>query len=250
MKPLSALLGVVAGAMVTTLGMSSAAFAVDFSLRGTFTQDDDVQLFDFTVGTESTITLRTYSYAGGIQADDTVVAAGGFDPVLSLFNGDGTLIALGDDDTSGTAREDPTTGQVFDSLLEVILAAGNYTVALTQYDNFTNTTNLADGFRQAGNGNFTSTFARCTTHRAFCDFTGDIRTNEWAFDVLGVLPLLEPDEEDELPIIEPPEDNEPPVIEPSIIEPDDEPTSVPEPTTTVALTLAGLGALVKLRRQK
>ncbi|MBX2863706.1 MAG: DVUA0089 family protein [Leptolyngbyaceae cyanobacterium MAG.088] len=277
MKPLSALLGVVTGAVVATLG--SAAFAVDLSFRGTFAQDDDVHLFNFSVGATSTVTLRTYSYAGGTQADGTVINAGGFDPILSLFNGNGILIGLGDDDLSGTVAADLTTGQAYDSLLEISLDAGDYTVALTQYDNFSNTTNLADGFSQTGNGNFTSDFVNCTTQSSFCDFTGDIRTNFWAFDVLGFLPALEHDEDDEPPVIDPPDDDEPPVIdppdddEPPIIDPPDddeppiidppiidppiidppddgEPTSVPEPTTTVALALAGFGALVKLRRNK
>ncbi|MGD1952667.1 MAG: DVUA0089 family protein [Leptolyngbyaceae cyanobacterium] len=229
MKPLSALMGVVTGAMVATVGMSSAALAVDFSFRGTFAQDDDVHLFDFSVATESTITLRTYSYAGGTQADGTGVDAGGFDPVLSLFNADGDLIFLSDDDESGTVAADPTTSQTYDSFLEIDLLAGEYTLALTQYGNFSNTTNLEDGFSQEGNGNYTSNFSRCTTDSAFCDFTGDVRTNEWAFDAIGVTPISEPD------------DKEPPV---------DPPAKVPEPTTTAALAVVGLGALVKCRRKK
>ena len=232
MKPLSALSGVVTGAMVTTVGMS-AALAVDFSFRGTFAQDDDVHLFNFSVATESTVTLRTYSYAGGTQADGTVIDAGGFDPILSLFNADGDLIFLSDDDESGTAAVDSTTGQTYDSFLEIDLLAGEYTLALTQYGNFSNTTNLGDGFSQTGNSNYTSNFSRCTTESTFCDFTGDLRTNEWAFDAIGVTPISEPDGPDP--------DKEPPV---------DPPAKVPEPTTTAALALVGLGALVKCRRQK
>ncbi|EKU97269.1 PEP-CTERM putative exosortase interaction domain-containing protein [Leptolyngbya sp. PCC 7375] len=226
MKPLSALLGVVTGAVVTTLGMTSAALAVDFSLRGTFAQDDDVQLFDFSIATESAVTLRTYSYAGGTQADGTFIDAGGFDPVLSLFDGDGNFIFLSDDDESGTVANDPTTGRAYDGFLDIMLKAGDYTLALTQYNNFSNTTNLADGFRQEGNANFTSNFARCTTDSMFCDFTGDVRTNEWALDILGVRPPSEPDEGEPNP-----------------------PTQVPEPATTLAFALAGVGALVHRRRQ-
>ena len=255
MKPLSTLLGVVTGAIVITL--NSAALAADLSLRGTFAQDDDVHLFDFRVETESTVTLRTYSYAGGTQADGTVIEAGGFDPILSLFDSTGTLIAIGDDDETGTVAQDPTTSQAYDSLIEVLLGAGTYTLALTQYNNFSNTTNLADGFRQTGNGNFTSSFSRCTTDSPFCDFTGDIRTNEWAFDALGVLPLLEDDDDDKPPVVQPPEPPivqppEPPIVqppEPPIVQPGDDPATVPEPTATVAFALVGLGALLHRRKK-
>ena len=227
MKSLSAVLGVVTGVMVAALG--NAAFAADFSLGGTFEQDDDVFLYDFSVTEDTTVTLITYSYGGGTQADGTTVEAGGFDPILSLFNENGTLIGLSDDDESGTVAADPTTGQTYDSLIEIMLAAGDYTVALTQYGNFSNTTNLDDGFRETGNSNFTSDLDTCTTDSLFCDFTGDVRTNQWAFDVLGVAPLQGPD------IGQPP-------VKPS------NPTQVPEPTTAAAFALVGLGGLVSRKK--
>ncbi|MBE9069396.1 PEP-CTERM sorting domain-containing protein [Leptolyngbya cf. ectocarpi LEGE 11479] len=251
MKPLSALVGMVTGAIVTTFGLGNAASAADFSLRGTFAQDDNVQLFDFSVSTTSAVTFRTYSYAGGTQADGTVITGGGFDPVLTLFDGNGYFLASNDDDDSGTVAKDPQTGQGYDSLLNLMLAAGNYTVALTQFGNFTNSANLADGFRQEGNGNFTSDFSRCTTDTPFCDFTGNLRTNQWAFDALGVRPLLEADEDvpDEPVIPSDPVTPSIPVI-PIPNEPGDEATQVPEPTATVAIALAGMLAMAKRRRNK
>jgi hypothetical protein len=42
--------------------MSDMAFADNFPFTGSFTQDDDVQLFNFTVGAPSTVMLRTCSY--------------------------------------------------------------------------------------------------------------------------------------------------------------------------------------------
>ena len=248
MKPLSALVGMVTGAVVTTLGISGTANAADFSLRGAFAQDADVHLFDFSVVTESTVTLRTYSYGGGIQADGTVIAAGGFDPVLTLFDSDGNRLFFNDDDDTGSVSSDPVTTQAYDSFLEGILSAGNYTLALTQYGNFSLGTTLADGFSRTGN--FTGdTFSRCEAGSSFCDFTGNIRTNEWAFDALGVLPLKEADEIKPDPKPEDPigNDNPPPVLPNPPI---DNPTQVPEPTTTAAFVLAGLGTMVKSRRKK
>ncbi|MEM9264801.1 MAG: DVUA0089 family protein [Cyanobacteria bacterium P01_F01_bin.13] len=295
MKSLSTLLGMVTGAIVTTLGVGSAAFAVDFSFRGTFSQDDDVHLFDFSVDALSPVLFRTYSYAGGTQADGTVIAPGGFDPILTLFDGDGNLIGENDDDIFDIVAEDPTTHQAYDSLLSVLLDAGNYTVSLTQYGNFASGPNLLDGFIQTGNGNYTSELSNCATESPFCDFMGDVRTNAWAFDAIGVLPLLEADEVEpsvvELPVVEPPVEppvveppvveppvseppveppvselsteppvveppvveppvNEPPVSEPPVIDPGSSPTQVPEPTTVVAFSLVGLGALAQRYRKK
>lgn len=48
-----------------------------------------MQLFNFTVGASSTVTLVTKSYAGGILADGTVISACGFDPILTLFDSTG-----------------------------------------------------------------------------------------------------------------------------------------------------------------
>ena len=252
MKPLSAL--VAAGAMVTTLGISGTANAADFSLRGTFDQDADVELFEFSVNRQSTVILRTFSYGGGEQADGTTILPGGFDPVLTLFDGHGNKLFLNDDDTTGTVARDEDANQAYDSLLEVDLAAGDYTLALTQYANFSVGDNLSDGFSRTGN--FTGDlFSRCEPDSVFCDFAGNVRTNAWAFDAIGVLPRKEPDK-----VVKPkpgprpgPIGNgnpppTPPVVPPT--PPIDNPTQVPEPTTTAAFVLAGLGALVKGRRKR
>ena len=253
MKSLSALLGMVTGAIVTTLGLGSAALAADFSFRGTFTRDNDMHSFDFSVGKLSPILFRTYSYAGGIQADGTKNAPGGFDPVLTLFDGEGNLIGENDDDMFGLAEEDPKTKRAFDSSMSVLLDAGNYTVYLTQYDNFAVGPNRSDGFVQAGNGHYTRNLKNCTTDALFCDFTGNVRTGKWAFDAIGVLPLLEADEI-ATPVIDPliidPLIVEPPVIDPPVIDPRHNPTHVPEPATTIPFALAGLGTLVQRRRTK
>ena len=249
MKPLSALMGVVTGAMVTTLGISGTAHAADFSLRGAFDQDADVTLFNFSLDTESTVTLRTYSYAGGIQADGTIVEAGGFDPVLTLFDGDGNKLFVNDDDDTGTVISDPTTGKAYDSFLEGFLAAGDYVVALTQYGNFSSGNTLEDGFNRTGN--FTGDlFSRCEAGSTFCDFSGNIRNNQWAFDAIGVLPLQEPDE-DKPPVVDPPI-VDPPIVDPPIVDPPtgEPPTQVPEPATAVTFTLVGLGALLRRRNKK
>ena len=62
--------------------VSPSLHADDFSFTGTFSRDDEVQLFDFALDMESTVTFKTVSYAGGTQADGTIIAAGGVRPDL------------------------------------------------------------------------------------------------------------------------------------------------------------------------
>ncbi len=141
---------------------------LNFSFTGNLANDDDVQLFNFTVGTTSNVTLRTWSYAGGINADGVVIPDGGFDPILALFNSAGTLIDENDDGSPTEVSADPTTGEFYDSFLTTTLSPGDYTVSVAQFSNFAIGPTLSDGFAGSARVNFEG------------------RTDFWAFDVLGV----------------------------------------------------------------
>ena len=66
-------------ASVATVGLGShPANADNFSFTGSFTNDSNVQLFNFSVAATSSITLRTFSYAGGTNSAGTVIPEGGF----------------------------------------------------------------------------------------------------------------------------------------------------------------------------
>lgn len=149
---------------------SMSVRAADISFTGHLASDNDVQLFSFTLAASSDVTLRTWSYAGGMNAAGSLVSAGGFDPIVSLFFGSGaTALLIGANDDGFGVAADPDTGLAFDSSLEsAALPAGNYTVALTQVANFANGPTLGDGFLGAGNSGF------------------DGRSNAWALDILGV----------------------------------------------------------------
>lgn len=172
------------------LGAAGAqAATTDFSYRGTFGGDADVLRFTFTIGAPSNVVLRSYSYAGGTQADGTVVAAGGFDPILALWDSAGVKIGQ-HDDGPGPVPADPATGSGFDThLILAGLAAGTYTATVAQYANFSVSNLLADGFQQS-NPNFTAGYG-CSNGQ-FCDVSGANRTNFWAFDVLGVDSVIPP----------------------------------------------------------
>jgi hypothetical protein len=165
---------------IGTLVLSSAVCqASDFSFTGNFSTINDVQLFTFTVGAGSNVVLRSFGYAGGTNAAGTVIARGGFDPILALFQGTGASaveIGQNDDGGCGTVAADAVTGNCYDTYLAVNgLTPGAYTVSIQDYANFAIGPTLGAGFTGGAlNGG------------TFIDFTGNNRTSQWAFDVLGV----------------------------------------------------------------
>jgi hypothetical protein len=145
------------------LMLSSPASAdIIYSNTGSFIQDDDSVLINFSLAVDSLVTLQTWSFAGGTNANSQVIAPGGFAPVLSLFQGTGPSATLLLSDSGGTAPNscgprgiDAATGFCLDAYLNGILSAGDYIAVLTEYDNTPNGTTLGDGFFQDGQGNFT-----------------------------------------------------------------------------------------------
>src|SRR5215472_6068509 len=71
-----------------------------FAFSGNFTQDDNELFYNFTILASTNVTLQTWSYAGGTDPLSNVVPAGGFAPVLSLFDSGGNLLGF---DAGGTA---------------------------------------------------------------------------------------------------------------------------------------------------
>ena len=160
-----------------------------FFFQGTFSADDDIQLFDFTVGAPSTVTLKSYGYAGGMRADGSVVPDGGFDTILSLFDSSGNLIGKNDDGDFPDVNFDPTTGNAYDTFLKVDLAPGDYTTVVSQFDNFFSGDvgdNISEGFDMQGFPTFTGDEYPQYAGMMFIDVDGNQRTNFWAFGILGV----------------------------------------------------------------
>jgi len=131
------------------------------SSTGTFTSDDDRQLFNFSLASSGNVTLQTFSFAGGINGNGTVIPAGGFAPVLTLFYAAGTQDFIAQDSggiapgACGSRNTDPATGFCLDAFLNLNLMAGDYLLVLTQYDNTANGPSYPDGFTHDGEGNFT-----------------------------------------------------------------------------------------------
>ena len=174
-------------AVCTTLSFATLSFGASFSFTGNFNQDDDVQIFDFSVTSLSDVTLRSYSYAGGTNAAGTVIPRGGFDPILALFASNGTVVTEQDDAGCGNVPADAVTGSCYDVLLVASLVPGNYSVSVMQYDNFADGITLAGGFTRQGQGNFTATeFGPAGATTPFWDVNNDQRQSFWAFDILNV----------------------------------------------------------------
>lgn len=177
------------------LGLLAAAAAqatpTNFSFAGTFADDDDVQLFTFSAASSSTVRLISYSFGGGTQSNGNVVTNGGFDPILALFNSAGALIGQNDDadsNTAGACGASAVTadgGRFYDVCVDLsVAAAGTYTVAIMEFNNFAVGPTLADGFTHSSAPTFTSGYG-CTNGQ-FCAFGGGNRSNAWAFDILNV----------------------------------------------------------------
>jgi hypothetical protein len=212
------MIGRIAKAAFLVVLMSSFAHADNFSFTGNFTQDDNVQTFNFSVGAPSSVTLRTWSYAGGVNAAGQVIARGGFDPILALFTSTGALINQNDDGGCSLVAQDAVSGQCWDTFLTANLAAGNYTVSVMQYNNFAIGPNISNGFIRDGQGNFTGPL---TGHPggSFWDVANTQRDNHWAFDILNVQQATQ--------------------------------TPAPEPSTPLLLLsgLAGVAAYIRKRNQ-
>ncbi|MFL6656773.1 MAG: DVUA0089 family protein [Massilia sp.] len=157
----------------------SAASAANFSFTGNFTHDNDVQLFHFTVGSNSSVGLRSWSYAGGTNANGADIARGGFDPILALFNSSGVRIGEQDDALCPNVAADTVTHQCWDTFFTTNLAAGDYTVTIQQFDNFSVGPNLSNGFAfdGASHENF---------RNGYVDAASNKRDAHWAFDILNV----------------------------------------------------------------
>jgi hypothetical protein len=152
--------------------------------QGTFATDDQVALFNITANTAETITIETYSYAGG-TVNSTVIPAGGFTPAAFLFDNMGDVLTL-TNGSCGQVGADPTTTNCNDIYYQDLLGPGTFTLALAVYNNTPVDNSVADGFVDDGDPGFTCVAAG--TSGSFCDLTtafGTSRTGNYAVAITG-----------------------------------------------------------------
>jgi len=101
------------------LSSGAALASASFSFTGTFTTDDQLQEFNFTLASPATVTTVTFGYAGGTNQAATVIPEGGFDPWLSIFDAGGNLLQSVDNGTCGQVAMDSESGACADSYISV-----------------------------------------------------------------------------------------------------------------------------------
>ena len=157
--------------------------AVDFDFSGTFAKDNDVVLLNFTVGADSTITIFSSSWIDG-----------GFDPILGIWDSEGNLVDEQDDgDFEGSSLSNGVSYDhgIFDSHFEILLTAGEYIASIAQFDNFSNSNQLSDGFIYDDSPNFTfdngfGSQANFNGVLGANDDDEDPRTGDWVFHILNI----------------------------------------------------------------
>ena len=143
LRTLSVLLAGLAG-----FGLTPASGAV---ISGTLTSADAVGSHLFSLIAQTTVTIQTYSFGGGVLlSNGGLVPAGGFDPIVSLFQevgGAWVLSGSNDDGLCPVGIPNPYCG---DSTLTLDLLTGNYMVTVTASANAPIGPTLADGFTGGG----------------------------------------------------------------------------------------------------
>lgn len=153
------------------------------SYTGNFATDDAQQTFAVTLAQTGPLTIRTYSYAGGTNQAGVAVPAGGFDPTVSVFDGQGNLLVTNRDGGCGQVAADPVSGFCWDSYLALTLPAGSYSVVLTQSENLPGGPTLASSFVYTGQTTFTTPPGESSP--GFWDLFPSKRTSAYAIDILG-----------------------------------------------------------------
>lgn len=170
------------------LAAAASGSAETFSYTGTLSSPEGVFTGSFTLASAGTVTIQTWSFGGGTNGAGTVIAAGGFDPLIALFSGPpATASILVDGGGNPLADADnlynppwsyvgncPPAGMVAigassvcgDDLLQVGLAPGTYTLVLTDA-NYVPAAVYDDGTLSEGFADFTGgVFQTCVSATA------------------------------------------------------------------------------------
>jgi hypothetical protein len=153
--------------------------AATISLTGSLDPNNanDIFIFSFVLSAPSDLTIQSFGYGGGTNAAGTLIPSGGFDTYLSLFVGnDSTAIFFASNDDGSCPPGNPTPACHDSTLSFPSLAAGDYMLALTVFDNFSFAENfgggtLGDGF--IGLGDYFDAASNST------------RSSNYAVDVIG-----------------------------------------------------------------
>ena len=176
-----------AAACLLALVCAPAVQAGTASYTGSFSDDDERYSLSFSFAAADTLSARTFSYGGGVNGAAAAVAAGGFAPVLSLFDAAGLLLQTVSGSAavcgSGVGAVDPVSGFCWDAGFSAALSAGDYTLVLTQDANLPFGPFLADGFSMTGSPDYTGLSYLGVPGLRFINVDGSQRDGHWALDV-------------------------------------------------------------------
>ena len=171
------------------LAAADGAFASPLSLSGTFTNDNELFVQPFTVVPAALVSGRSFSFGGGINGASVIIPAGGFPPVLSVFDATGlqplVQLAIGSANTCatmGAGNVDPASGFCWDAFFDTIFPAGAYNLVISQDDNVPSGSFYTDGFSQAG-ANYTGINYLGDPTKKFILSDQSQRTGFWAVDL-------------------------------------------------------------------
>jgi hypothetical protein len=188
-----------------------------FYLTGTLTTPESVFETTFALPASSTVTFQTWGFGGGTNAGGQVIPAGGFDPLIALFSGpvatasmyvDGSGNPLADSDNlqnppwSFVGNCPPAVTVAIgsdsdcgDDFIQVVLAAGTYTLSLTDANYIPNAI-YDNGVLSEGFTDFTAgVFQTCDPVSNSCiatngNYAVDITSNSGFAPEPGALPLV------------------------------------------------------------
>lgn len=195
---------------VTVTNGNLGVLAATTTVSGTLANQNAALQEAFSLSTASNLTIFTTSYGGGMNANGTTAAAGGFMPSLVLYNAAGNFVD-GQIFPSPIGKVDPSTNLNGDSYIKTNnLAAGSYILALSDFlvQQSPTATNLSDGFINYGGG---------TT---FSDVQGNLRNGNYTLNFTSVSATPVP------------------------------PSAVPEPSTVLLIIPAALVGAISLRRKR
>lgn len=167
------------------LGLS-AAQAGSQSFSGEFQWDNDRFTTSFTLLGDELFSASTQSFAGGLSAGGLWVDAGGFAPVLALFEEQLGLVQLARGSSSVCApglATDPATGFCWDAQMSLNLPAGHYTLILTQDGNEPVGATLLDGYSQDTQPAYTGQAYLGQPDKLFVLVDGSQRNGRYALDI-------------------------------------------------------------------
>ncbi len=172
---------------VSGLLAASLAQAGTVSYQGQFADDDELFVTQFVLAAPTLLSAFTLSYGGGTDAGGGSVAPGGFAPVLALFMDGFGLVQLARGSSQvcgpGAGQADPASGFCWDAGFSLQLGAGSYSLALSQDGNEPIGLDLADGYTQTGQPDYTGLAYLGQPGARFIQVDGTQRSGFWAMDV-------------------------------------------------------------------